>query len=180
MTLMQNIPTVSMAVSIVLRLLLEMVTLASHRAGPSDVATNAKVALRIYASLYTSACDALLNITRMPGPFCLETIQQQTATKELQRYLSKLIGEAEVNGIRLSYGESFSGVTDSPRAKWLPAIQTGESVYKSKCVLLSLPLMMSLDGEGDDHHRALSITAWRNLFMSKFPLLLFERYSLVC
>ena len=121
-----------MLCTVIIQLMLDMTTHAFSTASANQPspAIPARVVLRTYAALYPIAQSALIKLAKMRGHLYEEITDQCLTTSHLHDTLTSIACNAKVFGLEVTNGELFSGPTDNPSDKWLPAVQLSKSPFE--------------------------------------------------
>ena len=168
-----NTPSASSAIAVVLRIILEMIVYVANDAfdHEPDPASGPRAALRLYTALYPVIRKALVHLARLPGPWCRQEQDRCLATSQLKESLELILRRANLGEVHITNGDPFSGLSQTPRDRWLPAIKHDEDPNNSTYVLLSTPPIEVLDDLDVLACRTPIVTSWQNFFARKYPSL---------
>ena len=171
----QNIKSMSAAIATTLHITHDMVSLVYQtelcHAGSTPLGT--REALWFYNQLYWLTRDTLVTITRIPGPWCRNTADQQIATATLHHLIHNPARSSNME-VCITNGDGYAGMMETIADKWLPAISLGSSALHPQ-PLLSLSLGVSLN---NNHDSTLALTCWFNFFGHKYPFLILHNVPL--
>ena len=171
-----NTATASSAVATLLRVVLGMLAHTANIAfaHDPDPTQGPRSALRLFSVLYPVVRRSLVNIARLTGPWCRDAYDRCQATTQLKELLDKMVHDAAIDKACVVSGEPFSGLSHTPRDRWLPTVRYGENFDEAPFILLSTPPAESLNDLDTLTCRTPAITSWQGFFARKYPSLLFD------
>jgi len=170
---LHNTPSASSAIAAILRIILEMIAYVANAAfdHEPDLASGPHAALCLYTALYPVIRKALVHLARLPGPWCRQEQDRCLATSQLKETLELTLRRANLGKVHVTNSDPFSGLSQTSRDHWLPAIKHDEDPNDSPYVLLSTPPVEVLDDLDVLACRTPIVTGWQNFFTRKYPSL---------
>ena len=110
----------------------------------------------------------------MQGHLYEEAMDQFLMASHLHDSLTSIMHNAKVFRLKVTNSEPFSGPTDNLSDKWLLAVQLSKSLFKPRCILLSLPPTY-LDDAGSTLCQPPALASSYAFFTHKYPILTGEK-----